>query len=203
MQWAFGHLARVYDAIALFIAPLRPRVVEFAHAAAGARVLDVATGTGSQALAFARSGYDVVGIDLVDEMLAVARRKRDAGRVRFERMDATDLALSDGSFDVTTVSFGLHEMPASIRDRVVAEMVRVTRPGGTIVVADYGLPSNRFLRPLVVGCIQSFERGWYRQFIESDVAALLASHGLVVEERRTPALGTFQLIRATRRDDIG
>lgn len=196
MRWAFGHLARVYDALALFVAPLRPRVVAFAQARAGARVLDVATGTGSQALAFARRGYDVVGIDLVEEMLGVARRKRDAERVRFERMDATELAFPPASFDVTTVSFGLHEMPASIRDRVVAEMARVTRPGGTVVVVDYGRPPNRVLRLLIVGFIQTWERGWYREFVDSDAGALLEAHGLVVEERQTVALGAFQLIRA-------
>ncbi len=124
MRWAFGTFARVYDAVALFVAPLRPRAVTFAEVPAGARVLDVATGTGSQALAFARRGYEVVGVDLVDEMLAVARRKRDAERVRFEQMDATELAFPAAAFDLVTISFGLHEMPAAVRDKVVAEMAR-------------------------------------------------------------------------------
>lgn len=194
-QRVFGWLAPYYDVVALLVAPLRRTVVTFADAPAGCKVLDVATGTGAQALAFARRGYDVTAIDLVSEMLAVAKRKRGSGAVRFEQMDATQLSLPDAAFDVTTISFGLHDMPATIRERVLAEMVRVTRPGGSVVVVDYGLPSNRHWRACAVRVIRSWERGYYDEFVHVDPAALLTRAGIVVDAQRTAWFGAVRLLR--------
>lgn len=193
----FAWLAPYYDALAGSIVPPRHRAVDFAAAPAGARVLDVATGTGGLALAFAERGYRVVAIDLVDEMLAVARRKPGAERVEFEKMDATALAFPDASFDVTTISFGLHEMPLPIRQRVVAEMVRVTRPGGRLLVVDYALPRNRVWRRLVTGLVSTWERGGYRDFIARDPIALLERAGVHVEADARDRLDTVRLIRGT------
>lgn len=195
-QRVFGRLAPFYDLIAVLVAPLRRRVVAFAAPPAGAAVLDVATGTGAQALAFARAGCTVVGIDLVDEMLAVARRKRDAERVRFARMDATRLEFAPASFDLVTISFGLHDMPRSVRERVLDEMVRVTRSAGRIVVVDYGLPQNPVWRWLALRVIGLWERGWYSEFVREDPVALLGRHGLVVDEQATSWLGAVRLLRA-------
>ncbi|OYT54530.1 MAG: hypothetical protein B6U72_02370 [Candidatus Altiarchaeales archaeon ex4484_2] len=71
----FRRWASVYDILDIFISGLMNKVVEFTDAGNGSRVLDVATGTGKQAFAFARKGYDVVGIDLSTDMLNVAMRK--------------------------------------------------------------------------------------------------------------------------------
>src|SRR5512138_3884609 len=88
---AFGLLAPVYELMTLPLTNVREQVVDFAGARPGALVLDVATGTGQQAFAFARRGCRVVGLDLTDAMLAIARRHNKEGLVDFEQGDATRL----------------------------------------------------------------------------------------------------------------
>lgn len=96
---------------------MRDRVVSLTNAQEGAKILDVATGTGKQAFAFAEKGYETVGIDLSNAMLNVAKKKSKFKNARFEVADATNLPFEDNSFDVSCVSFALHDMPLSIRKK--------------------------------------------------------------------------------------
>jgi demethylmenaquinone methyltransferase/2-methoxy-6-polyprenyl-1,4-benzoquinol methylase len=165
MLHAFKTLAPVYDLISLPFVRLRQTAVEFAGAPAGARVLDVATGTGSQAIAFARRGYAVTAIDLSEPMLAVGQRKKGSGLVRFQAGNATRLRFAADSFDVVTISFALHDMPAAIRERALMEMLRVARPGATILIVDYALPANPLGRRLVYRLIRLYEGPYYEAFV--------------------------------------
>ena len=100
---------------------------------AGERVLDVATGSGNTALAAARRGTEVVGVDFVPGLLERARERAHAERfkhVRFEHGDTEDLPFPAGSFDVVLSTFG--HMFAPDPHRAASEMVRVCRPGGRI-----------------------------------------------------------------------
>ena len=74
----------------------------------GSRILDVGTGTGKQAFAFAKKGYDVTGIDLSEAMLKVANKKNNYEDVKFTVADASNLPFKDSSFDVSGVSFALY-----------------------------------------------------------------------------------------------
>ena len=96
------------------------------------RVLDVATGSGNAALAAARRGCEVVGIDYVPALLDHARRRAEAEVVEatFMEGDAEALSFGDGSFDVVTSVFGA--MFAPDQERTAAEIARVTRSGGRI-----------------------------------------------------------------------
>jgi SAM-dependent methyltransferase len=96
------------------------------------RVLDVATGSGNAALAAARRGCTVVGVDYVPALLERARRRADAEglEVAFIEGDAEDLPFDDASFDVVSSVFGA--MFAPDQERTAAELVRVTRPSGRI-----------------------------------------------------------------------
>jgi demethylmenaquinone methyltransferase/2-methoxy-6-polyprenyl-1,4-benzoquinol methylase len=125
---AFAILAPFYDIIAAPFSGVRGRVVNFTNAQKGSKILDVATGTGQQAFAFAKKGYEVVGIDLSEAMLNVAKKKNKYKYTKFEVADATNLPFGDNSFDVSSIAFALHDMPLSIRKRVLKEMVRVTKP---------------------------------------------------------------------------
>jgi len=100
---------------------------------AGQRVLDVATGSGNTAMSAARRACDVVGVDFVPALLERARERVHAERMKnitFEPGDVEALPFPDGSFDVVLSTFG--HMFAPDPDKAAKEMVRVTRPGGTI-----------------------------------------------------------------------
>ena len=79
---------------------VRGRMVNFIKARRGSKILDVATGTGQQAFAFARKGYEVIGIDISEAMLSVAKKKNRYKNAKFEVADATNLPFEDNSFDV-------------------------------------------------------------------------------------------------------
>lgn len=174
-------VAPVYDAIVFPLKQLRRRVAELAGVGASSRVLDVATGTGAQALAFADAGAEVVGIDLSGSMLGIARRKVRDSKVSFHVADATELPFEDACFEVSCVSFALHEMPVSVRQRVLLEMARVTKPSGTIVVVDYTLPENPIARTLIFHLVKLYERDHYAEFVQSDLHAMLNRAGLAAQ----------------------
>jgi demethylmenaquinone methyltransferase/2-methoxy-6-polyprenyl-1,4-benzoquinol methylase len=116
-----------------------------------ARVLDVATGTGAVALELVRQhGCSVVGIDRSPEMLAVARERVAArglgAKIELQQGRAETLPFPDDSFDALTVTYLLRYVddPAA----TVGELARVVRPGGTMVMLDFGVPPSRVARAL-------------------------------------------------------
>ena len=130
----------------------RRRVVGEVRRAKPGRILDVATGTGDLAIAMARRLRDVqvLGVDLSEQMLAVARRKIEArgldGRIVLDRGDAERLAVADASVDVATVAFGVRnfgDLGAGLR-----ELARTIKPGGKVVILEFSRPRNRVFRAL-------------------------------------------------------
>jgi len=180
---AFDLLAPIYHWMTLPLRRVRPLVVEFSQVQPGAKVLDVATGTGEQAFAFARSSCDVIGVDLTDSMLQRARQRNREGKVKFEVGDATHLRFATKSFDITCISFALHDMPPFIRQKVISEMIRVTKLDGRLIVVDYDLPQNKLGRILVRWFVSLYEGKYYDQFIVSDMGSLLESNGIEVTDQ--------------------
>jgi demethylmenaquinone methyltransferase/2-methoxy-6-polyprenyl-1,4-benzoquinol methylase len=119
---------------------------------AGARVLDVATGTADLALLIARRHPDarVVGVDPSANMLAIGARKVTAAgvadRVTLAPGDAGRLPFSDASFDAATIAFGIRNVPD--RRQGLREMARVLRPGGRLAVLELTEPRGRLLGAL-------------------------------------------------------
>jgi len=112
----------------------------------GARVLDVACGTGDLSLTlFEITGAGVVGTDFCRPMLAIAAGKT-SGRIRLIEGDALDLPFRDGTFDVVTIAFGLRNL-ANVESGL-AELSRVLKPGGWVAVLEFSRPANAILRPL-------------------------------------------------------
>jgi demethylmenaquinone methyltransferase/2-methoxy-6-polyprenyl-1,4-benzoquinol methylase len=157
----FDRIAGPYDAMnTLMTAGLhhswRRRAVELAGVGAGSRVLDVATGTGDLAIALSRAvapDGEVVGCDFSEPMLARARRK--APELRFEWADALVLPYASASFDAATVGFGARNF--ADLGRGIAEMARVVRPGGRVVILEITRPRRE---PLA-----SFYRAWFDRIV--------------------------------------
>ena len=131
--WASGD----YHAVAALIHIVAERLVDAADLHAGWRVLDVATGSGNAAIAAARLGVQSVGVDYVPSLLDRARVRAAAEGLNVELVegDAEALPFEDASFDAVTSVFG--SMFAPDHERVAAEILRVTRPGGTIALASW------------------------------------------------------------------
>jgi ubiquinone/menaquinone biosynthesis C-methylase UbiE len=107
------------------------------------RVLDVACGPGFLTCAFAARCSEAVGVDATDALLEIARanaRERGIANVRFDSGDATELPYADGEFDAVVCRAAFHHFPNP--GRVLAEMARVTRKGGAVMVADFVTSAN-------------------------------------------------------------
>jgi demethylmenaquinone methyltransferase / 2-methoxy-6-polyprenyl-1,4-benzoquinol methylase len=155
----FDRIAGFYDVMnSVMTAGLhhewRRRAADLAAVGPGDRVLDVATGTGDLAIELARRvgpGGTVVGSDFSEEMLARARAK-SAG-IAWEWGNALDLPYASATFDAATVGFGARNF--ADLDLGLAEMARVTRPGGRVVVLEITTPMRG---PLATFCRLWFDR---------------------------------------------
>jgi demethylmenaquinone methyltransferase/2-methoxy-6-polyprenyl-1,4-benzoquinol methylase len=139
----FDRIARVYDRMnSVMTAGMhhrwRERAVDLARVGPGSTALDVATGTGDLAVELARRGAEVTGMDFAPAMLEIARAK--APGLSFEEGDALALRYPAASFDAVTVGFGARNF--ADLDRGLAEMTRVAKPGGRVVVLEITTPQK-------------------------------------------------------------
>lgn len=128
-------------------------LIKMAGIKPGDRALDLCCGTGDISFALHDAGADVFGIDFSSAMLDVARvRAKDihdaegAARLQFRQGDAMKIPFDDASFDVVTVGYGLRNLASW--ERGLEEMARVARPGGRLLVLDFGKPNNKIWRAI-------------------------------------------------------
>src|SRR4051794_22067848 len=133
LAWASGD----FHAVAARIVLVAEQLVDTADLQAGWHVLDVATGSGNAAIAAARLGCQAIGVDYVPSLLARGRERVAAEGLDVALLegDAGALPFPDRSFDAVTSVFGA--MFAPDHAKAASELVRVTRPGGTIALASW------------------------------------------------------------------
>ena len=143
------------------------------------RALDVGTGAGALAIALAQFVREVVGVDVVPELLGEGR-KRAPANVELVEADATALPFERGSFDLVCTARTLHHVPRP--ELVLAEMNRVLRPGGTMLVIDQLAPIDS----LAAIELNRFERArdpsTTRILAEVDLRGLFEANGFVLRQ---------------------
>lgn len=112
------------------------------------RILDLAAGTGASSVSLAKSGAQVVAADFSPGMIAEGKRRHGAGapgggirNLSFVEADATALPFDDDEFDAVTMSFGLRNVNEP--KKALRELLRVTRPGGRLVICEFSKPPSR------------------------------------------------------------
>lgn len=167
----FADIADDYDRINTVLSfgvhnAWRKKTVKESGAKPGDRVLDCATGTGDLALEFKKTvgheGY-VLGTDFCKEMIEHAPAKADKQKmvVDFEVADAMNLPYEDNSFTISSIAFGIRNVDDPLK--ALKEMARVVKPGGRVVVLEFGQPQgvvgvpfrfySRYVMPAVGGMI--------------------------------------------------
>jgi SAM-dependent methyltransferase len=174
-------MARLQDERA---AALAEEVLAFADLRGDERALDSGTGAGALAFALAPLVREVVGVDLVPELLAEARARAEGmPNVSFVEGDATELPFEDYSFDLAGSLRTLHHIARP--ELVVAELTRVTRPGGHLLVIDQIAPID----PVAAAELNRFESArdpsHTRALADIDLRGLFDSNDLVLIRSHT------------------
>jgi ubiquinone/menaquinone biosynthesis C-methylase UbiE len=164
------------------------RLVELAQVQSTDRVLDVATGTGHTAFAFAPHVREVIATDVTPEMLSEGGRLKDEGgieNVQFQLADAHDLPFDDESFDVVTCRRAAHHF-TDIR-RALREMLRVLRtrrvlrPGGRLVIDDRSVPEDDFVDATLNRLDWLHDHSHVRQHRPSEWQSMMQAAGCTIE----------------------
>ncbi|WP_460335906.1 demethylmenaquinone methyltransferase [Actinoallomurus acanthiterrae] len=124
----------------------RREVVKALDVRPGERVLDLAAGTGTSSVPFAQAGAHTIACDFSLGMLQEGVRRNGSAGLRFVAGDALRLPFADSSFDAVTISFGIRNVNDTVH--ALAEMRRVTRPGGRLVVCEVSRPPNPVIRTM-------------------------------------------------------
>jgi ubiquinone/menaquinone biosynthesis C-methylase UbiE len=163
-----------------------PPISEFLRRPAAAppnavRLLDVACGTGAalHQVAKAHPQLSYFGIDLSPHYARHARHQlADVAQLAIAVENAEAMPFSDASFDVVTCVYLFHELPRKVRRRVAAEMLRVLRPGGLLVVEDAAqLSDSAVLEPALRTFPREFHEPFFDDYLEDDLAALFVEAG--------------------------
>lgn len=196
--------ASFYDMLANIITlgqarRLRRMTVEQALLKPGERVLDVGCGTGGVTipakLQVGKNG-SAAGIDPSPDMIAIARRKaRRAGLEIDFRVDVIEsLPFPDGTFDAVTSSLMMHHLPEHVQVNGLAEIKRVLKPGGRLLIADMGRPSPSFLKRFFTSLV--LHHGHGMQFGIEDLPELLRKAGFAEIKQLEDRFLTIGFVRA-------
>ncbi|MDB4953481.1 MAG: Methyltransferase type 11 [Myxococcales bacterium] len=159
--------------------------VRAAGSAGRIKLLDVGCGTGRTLHQFARTfpTMRLHGVDLSPAYIRLARKRlSDVSELTLAVENGEALPWADSTFDVVTSVYMFHELPRNARRNVVREMFRVCKPGGLVVLEDSAqIADSPQLGEVLHGFPQEFHEPFYNDYLDDDLAALLAEIGFVVD----------------------
>lgn len=193
------HSARLYDLLAFAMmfgreGAFREKLIDQVRLKAGESVLDVGCGTGTLAIAAKRrvgSTGKVYGIDAAPEMITRANKKARRASLEIEfRNDVIEaLPFPDAQFDAVMSTLMLHHLPRKVREAGIREIRRVLKPGGRVLVVDFGSSEQQ-------GLLSHLHRR-HGHVKLTEVVALLSAAGLNVIERGAVGVGDLHFALAT------
>ena len=170
----FNLVSVIYPLIERSLTPAYRRALRKLELDSGLSVMDLATGTGILAAAFAERGHPTTGIDFAANLLNRARRKFP--EVTFREMDLVDLdRIQDGSFGIVSMGYFLHGVDAEFRHEVLIEAARIA--SDFVIIFDYGRPGNFLVR-----FIEWVEGPHYPAYLAGSRAAEFREAGLKIVE---------------------
>jgi ubiquinone/menaquinone biosynthesis C-methylase UbiE len=201
----YDRLTPLFDfvaAVAVRDRAIKRRVLARAAIAGNEQLLDLGCGTGTLAVAVARTapGVRVTGLDADPAILTQARKKAaGAGlEIRFDQGMSTALPYADSSFDRVLSTLFFHHLPDDAKHQTAVELVRVLRPGGRIVVADLGTPQDQLMRIAVRTTVQLLDGVATTALnVRGELPRVLVDAGMravaVHDRMRTPT-GTYEIV---------
>ena len=150
------------------------------------KILDLCTGTGTNAINIAKANpsAEIIGVDLSENMLKVAREKSnkaDTKNIKLYKMDATKLDVKSNSFDKISLSLILHEMDDELRSKILNEAKRVLKKDGKIIITEWER-STKLSKRLLFMPIHLLEPKTYREFLKKDLYSYFSKYGLKIEK---------------------
>ncbi|MDD3284841.1 MAG: class I SAM-dependent methyltransferase [Patescibacteria group bacterium] len=156
-----------------------------------AKVIDLACGTGNQAIKLAQKGFFVVGLDLSGDMLKIARKKNKSYyNLEFVLGDASRTMYKDDLFDASIISLGLHDMPEEIAELVLKEMKRITKNKGKIFIIEHDESRFSFYYKI----INIWESKYFNNYIRRGMKYFLNKVQLVPVYEKNNIFKTLKVI---------
>ncbi len=163
-----------------------PRKVVYEAIRDNDRILDLCTGTGTNAVNIAKKNASVkiAGVDLSKDMLIIAKskiEKEKLSNIKLFRMDATNLKFKDECFDIILLSLVLHEIDEGLAESIMNEAIRVLKPDGEIIITEWER-SKKLLQKVIFFPIEVLEPKPYKLFVVKDLYSYFEEFGLTVVE---------------------
>ena len=183
-------------------ASFRRRCVKFASLKAGDWILDVCCGIGELTTVIARQVFkgQVVGLDISESAVEIAKTKNKHIPIDFLRASADGLPFDSSRFNKCFISFGLHHMPGQARQKTLKEINRILSPEGILYVIDYNLPERGLRRLVAIAYAKSDEsKEAFKMLKNGNLTKEIKQAGFKIKRRVLTCQGIIQLLEVVKK----